>query len=157
MRPASNRAVTRAPTLRWPFVALIAVVAWPASGGPGRAHSARRFPRDSPTPSSGGSSQTFSEPDGTFHSDNLVSNEDTFPGRHSGAVTRRQTRRRVLGVGPEQNFTYIAALKPAIVFIPTSVAATCTMHLLYKALIELSADARRFPVAAVFAQSGRRD
>ena len=53
----------------------------------------------------------LSEPDGFFRSDNLVSNEDTFQ------IIIPDLQRVVkpggvyVGVGPDQNFTYIAALQ----------------------------------------------
>jgi hypothetical protein len=43
-----------------------------------------------------------------------------------------------LGVGPEQNFTYIAALKPKMVFITDVRRGNLHMHLMYKALFELT-------------------
>ena len=54
----------------------------------------------------------LSEPDGFFRSDNLVSNESSF----QWVVPTLQQMARpdgvYLGVAPEQNFTFIAALKP---------------------------------------------
>src|SRR3954453_3554582 len=54
----------------------------------------------------------FSEPTGPFLSDNFVSNEDTF--QHVVPRLMRTTKRggAYLGVGPDQNFTYIVALRP---------------------------------------------
>ena len=52
--------------------------------------------------------------------------------------------RAYLGVGPEQNFTYIAALKPSIAFIVDIRRGNLNLHLLYKALFELSADRSEF-------------
>ena len=49
-----------------------------------------------------------------------------------------------LGVGPEQNFTYIAALKPKMVFITDIRRGNLHMHLMYKALFEMSADRADF-------------
>jgi hypothetical protein len=43
-----------------------------------------------------------------------------------------------LGVGPEQNFTYIAALKPKMVFMTDIRRGNLHMHLMYKALFELA-------------------
>jgi hypothetical protein len=45
-----------------------------------------------------------------------------------------------MGVGPEQNFTYIAALKPSIAFIIDIRHGNFDVHLMYKAIFELSAD-----------------
>jgi hypothetical protein len=59
----------------------------------------------------------FSEPTGAFLSDNFVSNEDTF--QHVVPRLTRGTKRggAYLGVGPDQNFTYIVALRPQVAFI----------------------------------------
>lgn len=86
----------------------------------------------------------FSEGDGYFQSDNLVSNELTF----QWVIPRLQrtwtTGRAYLGVGPDQNFTYLAALKPSIAFIVDIRRDNLRLQLLYKALIEMS------PTRAVF-------
>ena len=85
---------------------------------------------------------SLSEPAGTFtHSDNLVSNEILFAdilrtlGRGNGIY---------IGVGPEQNFTYIAALQPAMAFIVDVRGENRALHLLYKALFEMAADRADF-------------
>ena len=49
-----------------------------------------------------------------------------------------------LGVGPEQNFTYIAALKPKMAFIVDVRRGNLQLHLMYKALFELSSDRADF-------------
>src|SRR4029079_12262628 len=80
----------------------------------------------------------FSEPNGFFRSDNLVSNETVF--QHV-IPTLQETLGPVsayVGVGPDQNFTYIAALKPRIAFIVDIRRQNLMLHLMYKALIELS-------------------
>ena len=51
--------------------------------------------------------------------------------------------RAYLGVGPEQNFTYITALKPAIAFIIDIRRQNLLLHLMYKALAEMSAEQLR--------------
>jgi hypothetical protein len=49
-----------------------------------------------------------------------------------------------LGVGPDQNFTYIVAMQPKIAFIVDIRRQNMLHHLLYKALIELSPDRAEF-------------
>ena len=99
-----------------------------------------------------------SEPGGAFHSDNFTSNEPNFAnvaatlaksGPHGGAY---------LGVGPEQNFHYIAAIRPAIAVIFDIRRQAVMQHLLFKALFELSADRAEF-IARLFSLPvpGRRD
>jgi hypothetical protein len=93
----------------------------------------------------------FSERPGTFPSDNLLSNEhfyqDVVP-----ALEARASRNGVyLGVGPEQNFTYIAAVRPSMAFIFDVRQGNFNLHLLYKALFELAADRADF-VSLLFAR-----
>src|SRR5215472_11458493 len=56
-----------------------------------------------------------------------------------------------MGVGPEQNFTYISALKPKMVFIVDIRRGNLDLQLLYKALFEMSKDRAEF-VARLFAK-----
>ena len=58
-----------------------------------------------------------------------------------------------LGVGPEQNFTYIAAMRPRIAFITDIRRGNLHLHLLYKALFELSANRAEFVGAPVHARA----
>jgi hypothetical protein len=81
----------------------------------------------------------FSEPGGTFHSENYLSNENLYQTVVPDLVARVQPGGLYLGVGPEQNFTYIAALRPRMAFIVDIRRGNLQEHLLYKALMELSA------------------
>jgi len=56
-----------------------------------------------------------------------------------------------VGVGPEQNFSYIAALRPRIAFIIDIRRQAVVQHLLYKALFELSNDRADF-ISRLFAK-----
>jgi hypothetical protein len=49
-----------------------------------------------------------------------------------------------LGVGPEQNFTYVAALEPKIAFIVDIRRQNMIEHLMYKALMEMPHDRGEF-------------
>ena len=80
----------------------------------------------------------FSEPGGYFRSDNLVSNELTFQHVIPALVAEHGTGGIYLGVGPDQNFTYVVALKPRMAFIIDIRRGNLQQHLLYKALIEMS-------------------
>src|ERR1700732_3810575 len=62
--------------------------------------------------------EEFSEPNGYFRSDNLLSNEVYFQYVVRDLMQRTEPAGVYIGVGPEQNFTYIAAVKPKIAFIP---------------------------------------
>ena len=61
--------------------------------------------------------ERLSEPNGTFRSDNLLSNEMTLSYVATLLTERVKPNGVYLGVGPEQNFTYIAAMRPRIAFI----------------------------------------
>jgi hypothetical protein len=87
----------------------------------------------------------FSERGGTFRSngatrsDNLVSNEASL--QHVIPDLQRVSHQGAyLGVGPEQNLTYISALKPAVAFVIDIRRGNLLLHLLYKALVEMSSD-----------------
>src|SRR5262249_29975296 len=62
-------------------------------------------------------SSESSEPNGYFRSDNLTSNELWFQHVIPDLVLRTHHGDVYLGVGPEQNYTYIAAVKPAMAII----------------------------------------
>jgi hypothetical protein len=85
-----------------------------------------------------------SEPDGYFRSDNLLSNEAWFQYVIPDLTRTAKTDRVYLGVGPEQNFTYMAALKPKMAFILDIRRGNLELHLMYKALFELSSDRADF-------------
>ncbi len=86
----------------------------------------------------------FSEPEGYFRSDNLVSNETTFQAVIPELERRTAAGGVYLGVGPEQNFTYIVALRPRLAFIIDIRRQNLLLHLFYKALMELSTDRADF-------------
>ena len=87
-------------------------------------------------------SESLSEAPGSFPlSDNLVSNEPRL------AENARWIQARggvYIGVGPEQNFTYIARLRPSTAFIIDIRRENRSLHLLYKALFEISQDRADF-------------
>jgi hypothetical protein len=85
-----------------------------------------------------------SEPDGVFRSDNLLSNEVGFQFVTPELTRTTKTGRVYLGVGPEQNFTYMVATKPAMALIIDVRRGNLDLHLMYKALFELSSDRADF-------------
>ena len=89
-------------------------------------------------------STELSEPDGNFRSDNLLSNELWFQYIIPELTSAAKAGRVYMGVGPEQNFTYIAALKPKMAFIVDIRRGNLDLHLMYKALFELSKDRAEF-------------
>src|SRR5215472_15857776 len=56
----------------------------------------------------------FSEPEGYFPSDNFLTNESGYQDVIPALLERLKPGGAYIGVGPEQNFTYIAALQPRI-------------------------------------------
>ena len=93
----------------------------------------------------------FSEPNGYFRSDNLLSNEIWLQYVIPELLSVTKPGRVYMGVGPEQNFTYIAALKPSMAFIVDIRRGNLDLHLMYKALFELSSDRADF-VSRLFAR-----
>jgi hypothetical protein len=88
--------------------------------------------------------ESISEPSGPFISDNLISNEVGYGATLPALRTALQPNGAYVGVGPEQNFTYIAALKPKIAFVVDIRRDNMLQHLLYKALFELSENREQF-------------
>jgi hypothetical protein len=80
----------------------------------------------------------ISEPPGAFvQPDNLVSNETQFAELAAALDARPGT---YIGVGPEQNFSSIARVRPSLAFIVDIREDNRNLHLLYKSLFEISAD-----------------
>jgi hypothetical protein len=78
--------------------------------------------------------QRLSEPPGYFDTDNLISNEDSYLHAVTG-LERYGVRGGVyLGVGPDQNFSYIAAIRPEMAFVIDIRRDNLLEQLLFKAL-----------------------
>jgi hypothetical protein len=86
----------------------------------------------------------LSEPAGYFQSENFVGNELSFQWVIPSLQTVVKPGGVYMGVGPDQNFTYIAALQPKIAFIVDIRRGNLLQLLMYKALTELSADRADF-------------
>jgi hypothetical protein len=82
--------------------------------------------------------QTFSEEGGYFFSDNFTSNEDSYLTVVDKMKALGATGGAYIGVGPEQNFTYIAKVRPRIAFIVDIRRQAMIQHLMYKAIFQLS-------------------
>jgi hypothetical protein len=92
-----------------------------------------------------------SEADGFFRSDTLTSNEMLFERVIPDLLARSSSRGVYLGVGPEQNFTYIAALRPPMAIVFDIRRGNLLVQLMYKALFELAKDRADF-VAMLFSR-----
>jgi hypothetical protein len=88
--------------------------------------------------------KSFSEEGGNFLSDNLISNEDSYLSVLNKIRELHISGGAYIGVGPEQNFTYIAKLHPAIAFVVDIRREALIQHLMYKALFHLSKDRTEF-------------
>jgi hypothetical protein len=87
--------------------------------------------------------RSLSEPDGQFPPQ-YMSNEDSLQFVMPELARRAAKGGVYIGVGSEQNFTYMAALEPSLAFIVDIRRDNLRQVLLYKALFELSADRASF-------------
>jgi len=87
----------------------------------------------------------ISEPGGFFRiTDNYTSNEPEI-GHVFTMLHERGVQGGVyLGVGPEQNLTYIAAVRPAMAFVIDIRRQAVMQHLMFKAVFELAKDRADF-------------
>ncbi len=80
----------------------------------------------------------LSEPGGYFDSDNLVSNELSYE-HVLGAMRRlKVSGGAYIGVGPDQNYTYIGKVRPKIVYMIDLRRDNLLQHLLYKSLFDMA-------------------
>jgi len=96
-----------------------------------------------------------SEPDGYFRSPNLTSNELHFQYVIPELLRRTGHGHRpgvYLGVGPEQNFTYISVLRPSMAIIIDIRRGNLLLQLMYKALFEMATDRADF-VSLLFSRA----
>jgi hypothetical protein len=80
----------------------------------------------------------YSEPGGDFAFEMYMSNEETFQQILPDLLRRVQPGGVYLGVAPEQNFTYIAALRPKMAFVIDIRRENMVEMLMYKALFEMA-------------------
>jgi hypothetical protein len=80
--------------------------------------------------------QSLSEPGGYFPSDNLVSNETSYLHVVPALSSLGVRGGAYIGVGPDQNFSYIAHIRPEVAFIIDIRRDNLLQQLLFKALFE---------------------
>src|SRR5262245_54319282 len=119
-------------TLRTPALVLLLVSAGLLGGPAG----ARRLPQSS-SPFAA-QIASLSEPPGYFDTDNLISNERSYLQVLPDLRKRNVRGGAYIGVGPDQNFTYIADVRPAVAFIIDVRRDNLLLHLLFKALFSMS-------------------
>jgi hypothetical protein len=82
--------------------------------------------------------QDLSEEGGSFSSDNFISNEDSYLTILDQLKQQSIAGGAYIGVGPEQNFTYIAKVRPRIAFIVDIRRQAMIQQLMYKAIFHLA-------------------
>jgi len=115
-----------------PARALVVFLAVAFVGGPTAAHRAQP-----PSPFAA-QIASLSEPAGYFDTDNLISNERSYLQVLPDLRRRNVRGGAYLGVGPDQNFSYIAEVRPSIAFIVDVRRDNLLLHLLFKALLDRS-------------------
>jgi hypothetical protein len=78
----------------------------------------------------------LSEPGGEFDTDNLISNEGSYLDVMTDLDQRDVRGGAYIGVGPDQNFSYIARVRPSIAFIVDIRRDNLLLHLLFKAMFQ---------------------
>ena len=95
---------------------------------------------------------SISEPGGFFRiTDNYTSNEFEIGQIFTRLQEAKVTGGVYLGVGPEQNLTYIAAVQPAMAFVIDIRRQAAMQHLMFKAMFELAPDRVEF-ISLLFAK-----
>lgn len=82
--------------------------------------------------------EKFSEPNGYFDSDNLISNESSYLHVMGKIRQMKVSGGAYIGVGPDQSFSYIAQIRPNIVFITDIRRDNLLQHLFFKSLFALA-------------------
>lgn len=89
-------------------------------------------------------SRELSEEGGYFRSDNFTSNETPYLHVVDKLKELGATGGAYMGVGPEQNYTYIAKIRPRIAFLLDIRRQAIIQHLMYKAVFHLSPTRAQF-------------
>ena len=109
-----------------PALAAVALVSWALqSAQPAQSSFAARIER-------------LSEEGGDFDTDNLISNERSYLEVIPSIKAAGVSGGAYLGVGPDQNFSYIAHLRPSVAIIVDIRRDNLLLHLLFKALFAAS-------------------
>jgi hypothetical protein len=82
--------------------------------------------------------ERLSEPNGEFDTDNLISNESSYLHVMQALEQGGVTGGVYVGVGPDQNFSYIAHIRPTSAFIIDIRRDNLLLHLLFKAIFAAS-------------------
>jgi hypothetical protein len=88
--------------------------------------------------------RALSEREGYFDTHNLISNETSYLHVVEDLRAKFPSGNVYLGVGPDQNFSYIVHARPALAIVVDIRRQNMLEHLLYKALFDLSASRAEF-------------
>jgi hypothetical protein len=88
--------------------------------------------------------EALSEPDSDFFSDNHISNETSYLQVAAPLTRHVEPGGAYIGVGPEQNFTYIALTRPSRAYIVDIRRDNLALQLLYKGLFDAASDRAHF-------------
>ncbi len=109
--------------------ALLLTLTWGLAGGGARTAAQSSFAAQV---------AALSEPAGYFDTDNLISNERSYLDVVPDLKKRGVRGGAYVGVGPDQNFSYMAAIRPDVVFIVDVRRDNLLLHLLFKSLFTLA-------------------
>jgi hypothetical protein len=109
--------------------ALLLTLTWGRAGGGARTQAQSSFAAQV---------SALSEPAGYFDTDNLISNERSYLDVVPDLKKRGVRGGAYVGVGPDQNFSYVAAIRPEVVFIVDVRRDNLLLHLLFKSLFTLA-------------------
>src|SRR5215471_10531701 len=88
--------------------------------------------------------EDWSEPEGYFDTDNFISNETSYLHVIDDLRTRVNPGGIYLGVGPDQNFSYIVHTRPMLAVITDIRRQNMLEHLWYKAIFAMSSNRVEF-------------
>ena len=121
-------------TVALAFAAFAAVATVTPATGIATAHAQRA----SDTSSFAALIARLSEPNGYFDSDNIITNEISYL-HVASQLEKAGTRGGVyIGVGPDQNYSYIAMIRPQIAFMLDIRRDNLLEHLLFKSIFAMS-------------------
>lgn len=86
----------------------------------------------------------LSEPGGYFDTDNLISNETSYLSVLGGLRQLGVRGGAYIGVGPDQNYSYVAAIRPRVAYIVDIRRDNLLEHLIFKALFKQSRNRMEF-------------
>ena len=109
--------------------AILLTLTWGLAGGGARTEAQSTFAAEI---------ASLSEPPGYFDTDNLISNERSYLDVVPDLKKRGVRGGAYVGVGPDQNFSYIAAIRPEVAFIVDVRRDNLLLHLLFKSIFTLA-------------------